>query len=108
MGGDMQPQGQSQVISNLVDFGLGLQEAGDAPRWHHEGGREPTGEDLGPLGLLRLETGVPERTKAELAALGWKLGATDGGFGGYECIERFPGRYAAATEMRKDGTALAY
>ena len=108
MGGDMQPQGQAQVISNLIDFDLGLQEAGDSPRWHHEGGHEPTGEDLGALGVLRLESGVPERAKAELAALGWQFGPSDGGFGGYECIERFTGRYAAATEMRKDGTALAY
>jgi gamma-glutamyltranspeptidase / glutathione hydrolase len=108
MGGDMQPQGQAQVISNMVDHGLALQEAGDAPRWHHEGGMEPTGEQLDPLGLLRVETGVPEATKAALAGLGWKLGASDGGFGGYQCIERFPGRYAAATEMRKDGVALAY
>jgi gamma-glutamyltranspeptidase/glutathione hydrolase len=108
MGGDMQPQGQSQVISNLVDFGLGLQEAGDAPRWHHEGGHEPTGEAMDPLGLLNLETGVPEKTKAELAALGWKLAPNPGVYGGYEAIQNHPGRYAAATEMRKDGTALAY
>ena len=108
MGGDMQPQGQAQVISNLVDFDLGLQEAGDSPRWHHEGGMEPTGEALDPQGLLRLESGVPIRTRAELAALGWKLGASDGGFGGYQAIQRWPGRYAAATEMRKDGVALAY
>lgn len=108
MGGDMQPQGQAQIISNMVDHGLALQEAGDAPRWHHEGGLEPTGEQLDPQGLLRLETGVPEKTKAALAALGWKLGASDGGFGGYQAIERWPGRYAAATEMRKDGVALAY
>lgn len=108
MGGDMQPQGQAQIISNMVDHGLAVQEAGDAPRWHHEGGSEPTGEKLDPLGLLRLETGVPEKTKAALAALGWKLGDSDGGFGGYQAIERWPGRYAAATEMRKDGVALAY
>jgi gamma-glutamyltranspeptidase/glutathione hydrolase len=108
MGGDMQPQGQAQVISNLVDFELGLQEAGDAPRWHHEGGREPTGEDLGPLGVLNLETGVPAATKDALAAIGWKLGPNPGVYGGYEAIQRHPGRYAAATEMRKDGTALAY
>ena len=108
MGGDMQPQGQSQIISNMVDFGLGLQEAGDSPRWHHEGGAEPTGEALDPIGLLRLETGVPRRTQAELAALGWKIGVADGSFGGYQAVERWPGRYAAATEMRKDGVALAY
>jgi len=109
MGGDMQPQGQAQIISNMVDFGLSLQEAGDSPRWRHEGSTEPTGAAAWPgSGLLRLETGVPDATKAALAAMGWKLGRTDGGFGGYQAIERWPGRYAAATEMRKDGVALAY
>lgn len=109
MGGDMQPQGQAQIISNLVDFDLAVQEAGDSPRWHHEGSTEPTGEAAMPgSGLLRLETGVPEATKQALARLGWTLGASDGGFGGYQAIERWPGRYAAATEMRKDGVALAY
>ncbi|WNG18135.1 gamma-glutamyltransferase family protein [Cystobacter fuscus] len=108
MGGDMQPQGQAQIIINMVDYGLDLQAAGDSPRWHHEGSSEPTGEAQQTPGLLRLETGVPEATKKALVALGWKLGEPDGGFGGYQCIERRPGRYGAATEMRKDGVALAY
>jgi len=108
MGGDMQPQGQTQVVSNLVDFGLGLQEAGDAPRWHHDGGMEPTGEDMGSPGVLNVETGVPEATKAALAKLGWQMKPAPGGYGGYQAIQRWPGRYAAATEMRKDGVALAY
>jgi gamma-glutamyltranspeptidase/glutathione hydrolase len=108
MGGDMQPQGQSQVISNLVDFGLGLQEAGDAPRWHHEGGHEPTGEAMDAQGVLNLETGVPTATRQALADLGWKMAPNNGVYGGYEAIQKHPGRYAAATEMRKDGTALAY
>jgi len=108
MGGDMQPQGQTQIVSNIVDFGLGLQEAGDSPRWHHDGGMEPTGEDLGQPGVLNLETGVPEATKAALAKLGWVMKPAPGGYGGYQAIQRHPGRYAAATEMRKDGVALAY
>jgi gamma-glutamyltranspeptidase/glutathione hydrolase len=108
MGGDMQPQGQTQIVQNLVDFGLGLQEAGDSPRWHHEGGTEPTGEDLGQPGVLNLETGVPEKTRAELARIGWTFKPAPGGYGGYQAIQRWPGRYAAATEMRKDGVALAY
>lgn len=109
MGGDMQPQGQVQVLSNMVDFGLGVQEAGDSPRWHHEGSPEPTGEVAKPgAGLLRLESGVPKATRAALAALGWPIGESDGGFGGYQAIQRFPGRYAAATEMRKDGVALGW
>lgn len=109
MGGDMQPQGQVQVLSNMVDFGLGVQEAGDSPRWHHEGSPEPTGEAAKPgAGLVRLESGVPKATRAALVALGWPIGESDGGFGGYQAIQRFPGRYAAATEMRKDGVALGW
>lgn len=108
MGGDMQPQGQSQIISNLVDFGLGLQEAGDSPRWHHDGGNEPTGEDLGAIGELNLESGVPAETQAALARIGWTLKPAPGGYGGYQAIRQWPGRYEAATEMRKDGVALAY
>jgi gamma-glutamyltranspeptidase/glutathione hydrolase len=51
---------------------------------------------------------VPPDTHDGLAALGWKLGRSDGSFGGYQAVERLPGRYAAASEMRKDGLALAY
>ncbi len=108
MGGDMQPQGQAQIIVNLVDYGLGLQAAGDSPRWRHEGSPEPTGDRGRGRGILRLETGIPEATKAGLVALGWTIGAPDGGFGGYQAIQRWPGRYAAASEMRKDGCALAW
>ncbi|HEY5710332.1 MAG TPA: gamma-glutamyltransferase family protein [Allosphingosinicella sp.] len=115
MGGDMQPQGQSQIIVNRVDYGLDVQAAGDSPRWHHEGSSQAMGEDepgMGPLGLLRLESGVPEATKRALADLGWPMGASDGGFGRYHCVEhRMSGServYAAASEMRADGLALAY
>ena len=115
MGGDMQPQGQAQIILNRVDYGLEIQSAGDAPRWHHEGSSQSMGEDspnLGPNGLLRLESGVPAATKARLAAIGWTIGNLDGGFGRYQCVEhRSDGRdrvYAAASEMRADGCALAY
>ncbi len=115
MGGDMQPQGQAQIIINRRDYGLEIQAAGDSPRWHHEGSSEAMGEDpegLPATGLLRLESGVPEKTKAALSSMGWTLGASDGGFGRYECIEhRMDGKdrvYAAASEMRADGCALAY
>ena len=115
MGGDMQPQGQSQIIINRVDYGLEIQAAGDSPRWHHEGSSQTMGEDtagLGPMGVLRLEAGVPEASRRALAELGWPLEASDGGFGRYECIEhRMSGAdrfYSAASEMRADGVALAY
>jgi len=108
MGGNMQPQGQTQIITDLVDYGLGLQEAGDAPRWLHEGSTEPNGEAAQGNGELFLESGVPEAARTGLAALGWTPGHAPGAFGGYQAIERLPGRYAAASEMRKDGAALAY
>src|ERR1019366_3166718 len=105
MGGDMQPQGQAQIIVNLVDYGLGLQAAGDSPRWRHEGSPEPTGAPATGRGKLRLESGVPAEAGAGRAALGWRFAEPDGGFGGYQAIQRWPGRYAAASEMRKDGAA---
>jgi gamma-glutamyltranspeptidase/glutathione hydrolase len=108
MGGDMQPQGQAQIIVNRIDYALGIQEAGDSPRWHHEGSSEPTGAPQAGVGVLHLETGVPTATRQALADLGWMFGPSDGGYGGYQAIERLPGRYAAASEMRKDGLALAY
>jgi gamma-glutamyltranspeptidase / glutathione hydrolase len=115
MGGDMQPMGQTQIVVNRVDYGLDIQAAGDSPRWHHEGSSQSMGEDiagLGPLGVLRLESGVPAVTRQALIALGWPMGASDGGFGRYECIEHRmngPDRvWSAASEMRADGLALAY
>ena len=115
MGGDMQPQGQAQIIINRVDYGLDIQAAGDSPRWHHEGSSQSMGEDLpnlGTKGVLRLESGVPEATRRALADLGWTFGASDGSFGRYECIApHMSGEdrvYAAASEMRADGCALAY
>jgi gamma-glutamyltranspeptidase / glutathione hydrolase len=115
MGGDMQPQGQTQIIVNRRDYGLEVQSAGDSPRWHHEGSSQSMGEDLPdlpPTGLLRLEAGVPEATRAALVAMGWKMGESDGGFGRYHCVEnRQDGKYrvyAAASEVRADGCALAY
>jgi gamma-glutamyltranspeptidase/glutathione hydrolase len=115
MGGDMQPQGQTQIILNRVDYGLDVQSAADSPRWHHEGSSQSMGEDrpgMGPRGTLRLEAGVPAATRKALADLGWPMGESDGGFGRYECIElRNQGGtrvYAAGSEMRADAVALAY
>ena len=115
MGGDMQPQGQAQILVNRVDYGIDVQAASDSPRWHHEGSSQSMGEDgpgFGPKGILRLEAGVPVATRKALIDLGWPMGESDGGFGRYECVEhREQGGeriYAAASEMRADGVALAY
>lgn len=112
MGGGMQPQGHVQVIVNLVDYGMNLQEAGDAARFHHDGGRQPTGVNADPVGLLELEPGVPEATRKRLEQMGHKVRLVDNGivFGGYQAIIRDHenGVYVGATEMRKDGTVAGY
>jgi gamma-glutamyltranspeptidase/glutathione hydrolase len=87
MGGDMQPQGQTQIILNRVDYGLDVQSAADSPRWHHEGSSQSMGEDrpgMGPRGLLRLEAGVPAATRKALAELGWH-GVAQAGRGSRLC-----------------------
>ena len=69
MGGDMQPQGQTQIIINRVDYGLDIQAAGDSPRWHHEGSSQSMGEDC-PASVrtvvLRLEAAFREATREAL------------------------------------------
>lgn len=112
MGGGMQPQGHIQVLVNIVDYGMNLQEAGDAARLNHDGGRRPTGGDPDLLGVLNVEPGVPEETVERLRAMGHNVNVVDNGimFGGYQAIMRDPetGVYAGATEMRKDGLAIGY
>ncbi len=78
MGGDMQPQGQAQIIVNRVDYGLDVQSSADSPRWHHEGSSQTMGEDpagLSPKGILRLEHGVPQATQEALEGAGVAAGA---------------------------------
>jgi gamma-glutamyltranspeptidase / glutathione hydrolase len=112
MGGDMQPQGHAQVVVNIVDFGMNLQEAGDAPRFYHTGSSEPTGEVMQDGGELFLESGFPTDSVRELAKKGHQTGTTVGPYGGYQAIrvEKTPaGRiYTGASESRKDGQSSGY
>jgi gamma-glutamyltranspeptidase/glutathione hydrolase len=111
MGGDMQPQGHAQVIVNLFDFGMNLQEAGDAIRFHHTGSSEPTGTVMNDGGVLHIEEGLPASVLEELARRGHVLKSEGvGQYGGYQAIWRDPvtGVYSGATEKRKDGCALGY
>lgn len=111
MGGDMQPQGHVQIVVNVVDFGMNLQEAGDAPRFHHTGSSEPTGTVMSDGGVLHLESGVPAEVRRELLRRGHRIVETTGTtFGGYQAIWRDPrtGVYFGATESRKDGCAMGY
>ncbi|MBO6767740.1 MAG: gamma-glutamyltransferase [Erythrobacter sp.] len=116
MGGGMQPQGHVQILVNIVDYGMNLQEAGDAARFNHDGGRQPTepleGPTADPLGTLYVEPGIPADTIERLRAMGHKVEVIDNGimFGGYQAIARDPetGVLTGATEMRKDGQASGY
>jgi gamma-glutamyltranspeptidase/glutathione hydrolase len=109
MGGDVQPQGHVQVLVNLIDFGMDLQAAGDAPRWRHSGSSEPSGTVMTTGGVVFLEPGVPAAVRGELARRGHKL-QPGGWFGGYQAVARHPttALYQGATESRKDGCALGY
>ncbi len=116
MGGGMQPQGHVQVLINIVDYGMNLQEAGDAARLNHIGGRASTdpleGGDVDTLGTLNVEPGISPQTIERLRAMGHRVTVIDNGimFGGYQAIMRDPvtGIYTGATEMRKDGLAIGY
>ena len=110
MGGDMQPQGHAQIIVNMVDFGMNLQEAGDAARVNHKGSSEPTGALMSDGGTLHLERGFGADVRAELERRGHRLGPSDGSFGGYQAImfDKDEGVYYGASEVRKDGQAAGY
>ena len=117
MGGNMQPQGQVQVLNNMIDFGMNPQEAGDAARYYHTGSSQPTGEVMTDGGIVVLEAGVCLKARADLVGKGHKLVKGPNG-GGYQAIavensggvqndgsERV---YVGASEMRKDGQAAGY
>lgn len=113
MGGAMQPQGHVQIITNMIDFGMNVQAAGDAPRWQHYGSSEPTGSSTDKLtngGYTIFESGVPYQTIRDLMHKGhaarWGLGA----YGGYQAIMYDPIHkvYYGASESRKDGQAAGY
>lgn len=112
MGGAMQPQGHAQIVMNLVDFGMNLQEAGDAPRIHHDGSTEPAGQvtEMRDGGVLNLESRFPMETFRELAKMGHRIQTAVGPYGGYQAIMRdhANGVWVGASESRKDGQAAGY
>lgn len=111
MGGAMQPQGHVQIVMNLVDFGMNLQEAGDAPRLHHDGSDEPVGAvtPMNDGGVVQLESGFDYTTIRGLMRLGHHVEFADGPYGGYQAIAKNPhGGWVGASESRKDGQAAGY
>ena len=110
MGGDTQPQMHAQIVMNLVDFGMNLQEAGDAPRILHSGSSDPTSGRMRDGGEVHLESGFPEATIRELERLGHRLTPSPGAFGGYQAIgvDTANRVYYGASESRKDGCAAGF
>ena len=110
MGGATQPQAHAQIIMNLVDFGMNLQEAGDAPRFHHTGSSEPTGQVMERGGQVALESGIDIEVRRALAQMGHRIRFATGGFGGYQAIgyNADHDNYVGASESRKDGQAAGY
>jgi gamma-glutamyltranspeptidase/glutathione hydrolase len=110
MGGAMQPQGHVQILVNMIDFGMNLQEAGDAPRIRHSGSSQPTGKIMTNGGIVFLEHGFDLKEIRKLKAWGHKVNVKTGGFGGYQAImwDNKNEVYYGASEYRKDGQAAGY
>jgi len=110
MGGDFQPQGHCEIVMNLIDYGMNLQEAGDAPRIDHTGTSKPTGQPAEGKGKIRLESGFDYETIRELMVRGHEVGYGLGIYGGYQAImwDAERGVYFGASESRKDGMAAGY
>jgi gamma-glutamyltranspeptidase/glutathione hydrolase len=110
IGGDMQPQGKVQVLCNLIDFGMNLQEAADAPRCYHTGSSEPTGKTMADGGVVALESQVPFEAARDLAARGHQIRLLTGVFGRCQAIgyDAQNDVYYGASDSRADGCAAGY
>ncbi len=110
MGGDFQPQGHAQVMMNLVDYDMSPQQAGEQPRAEHSGSSEPDGTPARDAGFVQLEAHFDPKAPAQLEAMGHRVRAGSGAFGGYQGIWREDGplRYFGGSDPRKDGMAIGY
>jgi len=110
MGGATQPQGHVQIVINIIDFGMNIQEAGDAPRVVHFGSSQPTGEIMNDGGTVHMESGISYETVRELVQRGHRIQQRVGPFGGYQAIyyDAQNGVYYGASESRKDGQAAGF
>ncbi|MCH2213445.1 MAG: gamma-glutamyltransferase [Fuerstiella sp.] len=110
MGGDFQPQGHSQVVMNMIDFGMSPQQAGDQPRISHSGSSSPWGAKSTDGGSLVFEHGIDPAVKQQLAQMGHRIRPGVSAHGGYQAIWRLddPLRYFGGSDPRKDGAAIGY
>jgi gamma-glutamyltranspeptidase/glutathione hydrolase len=98
MGGDMQPQGHVQVLLNLIDFGMNVQEAGEAARFRHSAAG------------LALESAIAADARYGLDQRGHRVINSIGAFGGYQGIlfDHARGVMLGGSDPRKDGMAIGY
>jgi gamma-glutamyltranspeptidase/glutathione hydrolase len=116
MGGSEQPQAQASELVNMINLGMNAQAATDAARYHHDQFEN----------TLELEAQLDELVGSELASKGHHvLEADSSGMGGYQAIHFTPeqpgdwpsatsvdgpvnGVYRAASDHRKDGSAIGW
>ncbi|MBA3638945.1 MAG: gamma-glutamyltransferase [Acidobacteria bacterium] len=98
MGGDMQPQGHVQVLLNMIEFGMNVQEAGEAPRFRHSSAG------------LALESAISPEARFGLDLRGHRIISSVGAFGGFQGILIDPktGVMMAGSDPRKDGLAIGW
>jgi gamma-glutamyltranspeptidase/glutathione hydrolase len=113
MGGGYQPIGHVSILTNIIDFGMNLQQAGDAFRWEHSGSTQPTddlSESLTDEGQVAIESSVNYQVVRDLEARGHDVQIGDSFFGRFQAIMRDleTGVYYGASESRVDGQAAGY
>lgn len=110
MGGSMQPQGHAQILINMIDFGMNLQEAGDAARIRHVGSSQPTDTKMNDGGKLYLESSIDDSTREKLRKIGHNIATDTNVYGGYQAImwDEEHKVYYGASDPRKDGQAAGY
>jgi gamma-glutamyltranspeptidase/glutathione hydrolase len=98
MGGDNQPQGHVQALLNLIDFGMDVQQAGEAPRFRHAGNE------------VLLESAFPQSVRSGLNELGHHVSSGLDAWGGYQgiLIEPKTGVLMGGSDPRKDGLAIGW
>ncbi|MDR9418275.1 gamma-glutamyltransferase [Gracilimonas sp.] len=113
MGGAYQPIGHVSILTNVIDFGMNIQQAGDAFRWEHSGSTQPTDDlddKLTNSGLVSIESGVDFGVVRKLRQMGHNIQIGGSFFGRFQAIMRDHehGVYFGASESRVDGQAAGY
>ncbi|CAL1516731.1 gamma-glutamyltransferase [Chitinophaga sp. MM2321] len=109
-GGDFQPQGQVQILMNMIDHKMSVQQAGDQLRLWHRESFEFTNEKAKDAGKIVAEPGFSDKVKQQLQRMGHQFSDQTRYFGGYQGIWKSadPRVYTGASDPRKDGCAFGY